>query len=127
MATGLVNIPVVEDISSSMTPTSQLNTTGTDPTVFKAYRFGNVVFIHGYLNLKSTASGTYTDVDVFTGAPPAPSSEENYPVGGMFFPDGTSMAGAMMGVYDDGGIHILVRGIAVASKKGPFFLTYITN
>lgn len=123
MATGTIKKQVTETLSS-LTPSSYVNTTGTDPTTHEVYRYGNVVWVCGYINFNSSASGTYRDYNIFTGAPPAASP---YGACGAAFMDGTSMLGAMISVTGNGEIKIWVRGQAVASKKGPFFLAYIAK
>lgn len=113
----------------TLTPTSLLATTGTDPTVFACHRSGNVVYMNGYLHFTSAASGTYNMHDIFTGAPQALSMAAvgEYTICGYILMDGSSTPGALIGVRPDGTVFAFARGVTLASKKGPFFAVYIVG
>lgn len=123
MATGTIKGNLTTELSTP-TASEYINTSGTDPSECKVVRYGNIVYLFGYLNFKSSASGTYRAHPVFTGLPKG--YNVNYPMCGMVFLDGSSMQAAMLDIEPDGTMKVVVRGMAVNGKKGPFFATYVT-
>lgn len=122
MATGtIIKSPKATTYSTGLTATSKI-----DSNVSNYYicRYGQMVTATGYLSFTSSASGTYTSHKIYTGMP-IPLAPYGVECGFVVF-DGNATDVAVMAILPDGGIEVHSRGVTAASKKGIFFMTYMS-
>lgn len=121
MATGtIIKSPKATTYNTGLTATSKINSEASN---YYICRYGQMVTATGYLSFTSSASGTYTSHKIYTGMPIplAPFVE----CGFVVF-DGNATDVAVMAILQDGAMEVHVRGVTAASKKGIFFMTYMS-
>lgn len=123
MATGVITkSPKATSYSTGLTATSKIDSNVSN---YHICRYGQMVTATGYLSFTSSASGTYTSHEIYTGMP-IPIVSEGIECGFVVF-DGNTTDVAVMAILSDGAMAVHPRGVTAAGKKGIFFLTYMSD